>query len=275
MQHSLNVYREACDVAIEAAWAAARLIRPFAGRVAAQDIKVKGVHDLVTALDEQAQEVIVRMVHRAFPDHSILAEEGTEADFEQVKSPVFQWIIDPIDGTTNFTHGVPPYAVSIGLAHQSEMVMGVVLDVAREELFWAVKNEGAYLNGQRLHVSSNERLQDSLLTTGFPFRAFGHVDLYLDVLREFFKETRGVRRPGVASIDLAYVAAGRFDGFFETGLKPWDVAAGILLVQEAGGAVSDYQGRPNPIFSQQIIASNGKIHEAMERVLYPMRNIRD
>lgn len=275
MAHDKEIYQKAREVAVDAAWAAARLIRPYAGQAERAGVREKGIHDLVTDLDEQAQEKIVEIITEAFPDHAILAEEGAELDQVDTRMQGFRWIIDPIDGTTNFTHGVPLYAVSIGLAHRGEMVVGVVLDVAHEELFTAVRGGGAFLNGRRMHVSRCSALNDALLTTGFPFRAFGHVDLYLEVLRAFFLKTRGIRRPGVASIDLAYVACGRFDGFFETGLNPWDVAAGVLLIEEAGGTVTNYCGEPNPIFDKQVLASNRHLHTAMQEVLTPMQDIRD
>lgn len=203
----------------------------------------------------------------------MLAEEGEEHSQESTQA-TFRWIIDPIDGTTNFAHGVPPYAVSIALEHDERVVVGVVLDVARGDLFTAIRGHGAYANGARMQVSHREALNDCLLTTGFPYRSFDHIDAYLAVLKDFFRTTRGVRRPGVASVDLAYVAWGRFDAFFETGLSPWDVAAGMLLVEEAGGAVTDYSDAPRPVFARQILASNGHIHAQMLEALRPMQNVR-
>ena len=268
---SSSPYEQARDVAAEAALEAGHLIRTWAGRIS--DVREKGKHDLVTEIDEEAQRIILRRLKADFPDYDVLAEEG--ADLEALASATqgYRWIIDPIDGTTNFLHGVPPYAVSIALQRGTEVVVGVVLDVARGELFTAVRGGGLYVNGVRAGVSAAATLKDSLLSTGFPYRSFGHVDAYLRAMRRFMHETQAIRRHGAASVDLAYVACGRFDGFFETGLWPWDVAAGLLLIEEGGGRVTDYRDAPNPVFSSQLLASNGQIHAAMLDVLEPMRDI--
>lgn len=268
-----GAYIDERDAAVQAAHAAARLIRAHAGRLGEDDVRDKGVHDLVTRIDEEAQHIIVSVLQDAFPAYSVLAEEGADPDGTPRAAEGHRWIIDPIDGTTNFTHGVPPYAVSIALQHGADMVVGVVLDAAHGDLFTAIRGGGAFMNGARIRVSRTPVLDQSLLTTGFPYRAFGHVDAYLDVLRYLFKAARAVRRPGTASIDLAYVACGRFDGFFETGLNPWDIAAGMLLVEEAGGRVTDYRGAPDPTFTQQVLATNGRIHEAMLEAVSSMRNV--
>jgi myo-inositol-1(or 4)-monophosphatase len=266
-------YHKERDAAVEAARAAARLIRARAGRLGHGAVRDKGVHDLVTEVDEEAQRLIIEILKDAFPDYGVLAEEGADDGVPATAGDGHRWIIDPIDGTTNFTHGVPPYAVSIALQHGEEMVVGVVLNAAHEELFTAIRGRGAYANGARIRVSETEKLDRSLLTTGFPYRAFGHVDAYLELLRYLFQAARGIRRPGVASIDLAYVACGRFDGFFETGLNPWDIAAGLLLVEEAGGRVTDYKGAGNPSFTHQVLATNGHIHGAMLEAVAGMRDI--
>ncbi len=267
-------YERARDAAVDAAKRAAALIRLHAGRITAREVREKGVHDLVTHVDEEAQKMIIGMLREAFPDYGVLAEEGTDDDHLVPVAEGHRWIIDPIDGTTNFTHGVPPFAVSIALQHEETIVLGVVLDVARDELFTAVRGGGLYVNGARARVSRTGTLGESLLATGFPYRRYAHIDRYLGVLKRFLLTSRGVRRHGVASIDLAYVACGRFDGFFETGLNPWDVAAGRLLVEEAGGRVSDYSGGGNPVFDRQIAASNGQIHDAMLAVLADMADVR-
>ncbi|QXD14942.1 inositol monophosphatase [Rhodocaloribacter litoris] len=264
-------YEAERDVAVRAARRAAHLIRMHAGQVG--DVREKGTHDLVTHVDEEAQRLIIDTLRSAFPGYDVLAEEGTGGRIDPVAGG-HRWIIDPIDGTTNFTHGVPPYAVSIALQRGDTLVLGVVLDVARDELFTAIRGGGAFANGVRVRVSRTAALAEGLLATGFPYRRFEHLDAYLGVLRQFLLKTRGVRRHGVASIDLAYVACGRFDGFFETGLQPWDVAAGTVLVIEAGGQVTDFGGDGNPVFDRQIVASNGLLHGALCEVLAPLREIR-
>lgn len=254
---------------MEAAREAAHVIRAHAGRLQRGDVRTKGLHDLVTDVDVEAERVVVAALQEAFPDFEILAEEGTRGP--SGASGGYRWIIDPIDGTTNFTRGVPPYAVSIALQHGEEIVAGVVLDVARGELFTAVRGGGLYVDGVRARVSQTPVLEESLVTTGFPYRSVDHLSAYLEVLGDFMRGSRGVRRPGSASVDLAYVACGRFDGFFETGLQAWDVAAGLLLVEEGGGRVTDFRGAPNPVFAGQLLASNGRVHAEMQALLAPLQ----
>lgn len=267
-----RIYEDALRVGGAAAREAGAYILEQAGTLVEGDIQDKGVHDLVTRVDRKAQELIVRRIRDAFPNHAILAEEDDAP--AKVSDQGYTWIIDPLDGTTNFTHGVPAYAVSIALAYKGMPQMGIVFDVTRNELFTAAEGMGAYVNGRECHVSSTGHLNDSLLTTGFPYRDFDHMDAYLTALGHFMKATRGVRRPGSAAIDLAYVAAGRYDGFFESGLCPWDVAAGMVLVKEAGGRLSNYEGTDDmrPLGSQ-IVASNGQIHDHMVHILQPLRNV--
>jgi myo-inositol-1(or 4)-monophosphatase len=264
-------FLRARDVAIEAARRAADLIR--AGRQAGPVVREKGTHDLVTEVDEAAQQAIIEVLKEAFPQYDVLAEEGTDPATlrEIVRGDC--WMIDPLDGTTNFAHGVPPYSVSIALQQDREMVVGVVLDVAHDELFTAVQGGGAFLNGVPIRVSPTARLRDSLITTGFPYRSYDHIDQYLAALRLFMRETRGVRRPGSAAVDLAWVACGRFDGFFETGLSPWDVAAGSLIVREAGGVVTSFRRDPHYLFGRQLLASNGLLHDALLEILQPLREV--
>ena len=261
------------EAAIEAAHEAARIIKRHAGRVQDDHVRDKGLHDIVTIVDEEAQHAIVDLLGSSFPNHAVLAEE--DAPDEQVlRSQGFQWIIDPIDGTTNFLHGIPPYAVSIGLQHNGEVVLGVVLDVAHDELFTAVRGGGLFVNGRRCRASRTKDIGQALVTTGFPYRAFDRVDGYLASLRRLMHDTRGLRRPGAASVDLAYVACGRFDAFFETHLSPWDVAAGIVLVEEGGGRVTDLDLHTQPIHGRDILATNGLLHDAMHERLGPLRATR-
>ncbi len=266
MTHKSTEYNDELEAAIEAAGAAAKLIRYRAGRVAAEAIGDKGRHDLVTEVDKEAQRIIIEVLDGHFPGYDVMAEEAG-AD-EGVRVPDGKrWIIDPIDGTTNFTHGVSPYSVSIGLQDREELVAGVVLDVASGELFTAIRGGGVFVNGVPAQVSSTPVLAEALLTTGFPYREFAHIDEYLSAFRELMKAARGIRRPGSASIDLAWVACGRFDGFFETGLYAWDVAAGIVLIGEAGGRVTGYDGSSDPLFKKHVLATNGRIHEEMQGIL--------
>ncbi len=270
-----DVTARVLDTAIAAALTAGRLIRSESGHVEPDDISAKGLHDLVTEVDKRAQSIIVSAIQATFPSHHVLAEEDEEHDLQpSVAESDWRWIIDPIDGTTNFTHGVPPYAVSIGIQRGADMLVGVVYDVSRDELFTGVRGRPVLLNGRPVHASTVDFLGDALVTTGFPYREFAHVDAYLAVLKDFMREAQGVRRPGSAAVDLAWVASGRFDGFFETGLAPWDVAAGMLLVECAGGRVTDYAGSPDAAFSRQVVASNGQIHDRMLELVEPMSRIR-
>lgn len=264
------------DVAAAAALAAGRLIRQHAGRLGGDAQREKGTHDLVTEIDVAAQDIITAHLLAAFPDHEILAEEG-DAGADPRGQPIadgYRWVIDPIDGTTNFIHGMTPYCVSIGLQHRAEMVVGVIYEVSHGEMFTGVRGGGAYLNGARIEASEVGDLGSALVTTGFPYRAFEHVESYLEVFAAFMEQSQGVRRPGSSAYDLACLAAGRFDGFFETGLSPWDVAAGVLLVEEAGGRVSDYRGGEFPVYEYQMLASNGRVHDAMLALVEPMRDVR-
>jgi myo-inositol-1(or 4)-monophosphatase len=267
-----SAHEKARDVAAEAALRAGYLIRQHAGQLDANGIRAKGKQDLVTFVDEEAQRIIVDVLKRTFPDYDVLGEEGADLATMRPVADGYRWIIDPIDGTTNFLHGTPPYAVSIGLQREDEIVAGVVLDVTRHELFTAVRGGGLFVNGARAAVSRTASLYDSLITTGFPYRALEHLDAYLNVFAAFMARTQGVRRPGSAAVDMAYVAAGRFDGFFETGLLPWDVAAGQLLIEEGGGRVTDYENRSNPTFGGHLLASNGLIHDEMLDVIEPLRD---
>lgn len=267
----MDRYHLELESATRATAEAARLILDRVGTVDEASVRQKGLNDLVTEVDEAAQEVIIRTLQETFPDARFLAEEG-EAYRDDVEGGRV-WIIDPIDGTTNFTRGVPPYAVSIGLRDGDVMVVGVVLDVPGKELFTAVRGGGLFVNGARQSVSSTDILGDSLLATGFPYREIEHLDVYLDVLGTFMRRSRSLRRPGSAAVDLAYVAAGRFDGFFELGLRPWDVAAGMLLVEEGGGRVTNFRDDEVPLYDGQLLATNGRIHQEMIEVLVRMRDV--
>ena len=267
-------YERELETAVEAAREGSQLIRQHAGRIGGDDVRDKGTHDMVTAADEAVQRLITDRLTGAFPDYDVLAEEGTDLRRHAASSGGYRWIVDPIDGTTNFLHGVPPYAISIALQYEDEVVVGVVLEASSGDLYEAVQGEGTYVNRKAVYVSETAILDQALLATGFPYRSFDHLEEYLGVLRRLMLGAQGLRRRGSAAIDLAHVACGRFSGFFETGLRPWDVAAGILLVEEAGGRVTDYRDQSNPLFAQQILATNGHVHEALLDELVSMQDVR-
>jgi myo-inositol-1(or 4)-monophosphatase len=218
-------------------------------------IEVKGLHDLVSYVDKESEKCIIAELQKLLPEAGFIAEEGTN----DTTGERYNWVIDPLDGTTNFIQGIPVYAVSIGLLDGDDLVVGVVYEVGQQECFYAWKDGGAFLNGLPIHVSACCELHDALVGTGFPYNDFSQIDRYMDMLKWAAMHTRGIRRIGSAATDLAYVACGRFDGFWEYNLKPWDVAAGAIIVKEAGGKVTDYNGGDNFIFGKEIVATNGLI----------------
>ncbi|MDR3651428.1 MAG: inositol monophosphatase family protein [Paludibacter sp.] len=222
-------------------------------------IETKGLHDLVSYVDKESEKRIIRQLSDLLPESGFIAEEGTSNKHGER----YNWVIDPLDGTTNFIQGVPVYAVSIGLLDGEELVLGVVYEVGRDECFYAWKNGGAYLNGEIIRVSVRSDIHDTLLATGFPYNDFSKMESYMSFLEWTMKNARGVRRLGSAATDLAYVACGRFDAFWEYDLKPWDVAAGAVIVKEAGGTVSDYKGGNDFLFGREIVATNGLLDELM------------
>ncbi len=249
------------QVALSAAKEAGRLQKLQFGK--AIQVEYKGETNPVTEVDRLSEKAIVRMIVEAFPDHDVLTEE---TPFEGKGSP-FKWIVDPLDGTTNYIRGYPSFAVSIGLELEGTIQVAVAYQPILDELFWAEKGKGAYLNGNRIGVSTVNSLDRSLLCTGFPYGIRENPDLYLRYFREFIIRSFALRRPGSAVIDLCYLAAGRFDGFWEMGLHSWDVAAGSLIVTEAGGKITDFQGRPFNVYLDEILASNGRIHEEMLQIM--------
>jgi myo-inositol-1(or 4)-monophosphatase len=227
-------------------------------------VEIKALNSLVSYVDKTAEEKLVVALAQMLPGSTFLTEENT---VEQGNGE-WQWIIDPLDGTTNFIHGLPVYGISIALRHRDEIVLGVVHAPALRETFTALKGKGAALNGRQIHVSANEKLSDSLLATGFPYYDFDRLEQYIKSLQHFITQTRGLRRMGSAAIDLCFTACGRFDGFFEYSLSPWDVAAGGLIVQEAGGMVYDFQGGDEWLFGKEIIAGNAAIVRALADQLH-------
>jgi myo-inositol-1(or 4)-monophosphatase len=245
------------EVAMAAAKEAGRIQMEYLGHF--HSVEYKGEINPVTIVDKLCDQTISQMIVSAFPDHDLLTEESL---FEMKGSP-WKWIIDPLDGTTNYFHGYPCFCISIGLEVEGEMKLGVVYNPILNELFYAEKGEGAYLNGNRISVSHEDRLNRGFLCTGFPYDVRENADFYLRYFREFIVKSFALRRPGSAAIDLCYLAMGRFDGFWEFKLHAWDVAAGSLMITEAGGRVTDFQGQPFSIYSGEILASNGLIHEEM------------
>ena len=251
------------NVAIEAAREAGRFLKLSVGKVRNIEVKQGDERNLVSEIDRGAEERIIAIIRRHYPGHAILAEEsgGSLAPAE------YRWIIDPLDGTTNFLHGVPIFSVSIGIERRGELIAGVVYDPNQDEMFTAEKGAGAFLNGRRLKVSSSSVLVESLLVTGFPYNITENPGNAVEHFVHFLMAARGVRRLGSAAMDLCYVASGRFDGFWEVSLSPWDMAAGALLIQEAGGRITDMAGGPLNIYQKTVLASNGPIHDAMLAVL--------
>lgn len=257
----MDNYRKQLEAAIEAAHLAGSYQRHcFA---TALKIDMKGDKNLVTEVDRESERLIVRHLLASFPAYNIVAEEG---EYPQGDSP-FRWIIDPLDGTTNYAHGFPWFCVSIGLEAEGEIVAGVIYNPVHNELFTVTRGGGAFLNGRSLQVSTRSPLKNTLLGTGFPYDCATDPDNNFAHFICFQKAARGIRRAGAAALDLAYVAAGRLDGFWELKLKPWDVAAGVLMVQEAGGVVSTFDGSPYNIYNHRIVASNGLIHADMIALL--------
>jgi len=257
------------SIAVKAARRAGNIINRGAREIDLLTVTTKGPKDFVSEVDRQAESTIVETLLDAYPDHAILAEEGTakgaNADAENV------WIIDPLDGTTNFLHGFPQYCVSIALAHRGQVTQGVIYDPVRNDLFTATRGRGAFLNERRIRVSRRQHLRDCLVGTGFPFRDGSYLDTYLQMMKTMIEHTAGLRRPGAAALDLAYVAAGFYDGFWEVGLNPWDVAAGSLLVQESGGLIGDLAGESEFLHAGQVIAGNPKIFAQIVTALAPFR----
>lgn len=223
----------------------------------------KGYNDLVSYVDRESERMLVEGLGGLIPGCGFIAEEETASD----NGHRYRWIIDPLDGTTNFIHGVPCYAVSVALADGDELVMGIVHEVNLNECFWSHKGGKAYCNDRELSVSSCREMAESLVVTGFPYTDFSRMGAYMEVFKHFMKHTHGIRRPGSASVDLAWLAAGRFEVFYEYGLHAWDVAAGAFIVQQAGGQVTDFSGGRDFLFGKEIVASNQHVHEAFRQVI--------
>lgn len=257
---TLDFHLSAC---VACARAGGRVLMDYWGRRGTYAIQEKGRNDFVTVVDRRAEEAIVGLIRERFPDHAITAEESAPS----AGGSGFRWYIDPLDGTTNFIHGYPLFCVSVGLADPQGLRAAAIYDPLRDEMFTAARGGGAFLNGRPIRVSPAEKLSQALLVTGFPFRSLDRLDRYLASFRSFILGSSGIRRDGSAALNLAYVACGRYDGFWEMSLSAWDVAAGGLIVREAGGAVTDFHGREDYLRSGDIIAANPNVHPAMLRIV--------
>lgn len=252
------------NIAVRAARSAGDIIARSLDHVDTLTISAKGENDFVSDVDKQAEQAIIRTLQKAYPDHSILAEESGHHSGNE-----FEWIIDPLDGTTNFLHGFPQFAVSIALRQQGRLEQAVIYDPLSQEMFTASRGGGAQLNGKRIRVSTRKSLKGALLGTGIPYNNLSYLDEYLAMMKALIPGSAGIRRPGSAALDLAYVAAGRLDGFWEFRLKPWDMAAGVLLVEEAGGLVSGLSGDFDYLDSGNIVAATPRVFKAMLKTIQP------
>jgi myo-inositol-1(or 4)-monophosphatase len=252
------------NTAVKAARRAGNVINRAARNIDVVVVREKAANDFVTEVDREAERVIVSTLHEAYPGHAILAEEGGASG-----SSEYVWVIDPLDGTTNYLHSFPQYCVSIALEHRGLVTQAVIFDPSRNDLFTASRGRGAFLNDTRIRVSKRPQLKASLVGTGFPFKELAHLDVYMNMLREVMKASTGVRRAGSAALDLAYVAAGRLDAFWELGLSRWDMAAGSLLITEAGGLVGDLEGNEGWMASGNIVAGTPKVFGELLQLLAP------
>jgi myo-inositol-1(or 4)-monophosphatase len=252
------------NIAIRAARSAGDLILRSSDDVGQLRIDQKGKNDFASEVDRAAEREIINIIRTAYPDHAILAEESGQHEGND-----FVWVIDPLDGTTNFLHGFPQYAVSIALKHKNRLEVAVIYDPLRDELFTAKRGGGAMLNNRRLRVTNQTSMKGALIGTGFPFKTDLHLDAYVGMFKAISMEAAGIRRAGAAALDLAYVAAGRLDGFWEIGIMEWDMAAGILLIKEAGGVVTDFSFNDNYLTSGNVIAASPKMHQMLYQLIEP------
>lgn len=255
--------KEICNDMKSTAVLAGNFIEKESQRFKTNQIEYKDVNNVVSYVDKQAEQLIVESLRRIIPDVGFITEEGT-ASSEDLKG--LNWIIDPLDGTANFVHGLPNYSVSLALARGKEVLVGIVYHISLKDLFWAIKGEGAFKNEEKIYVSSTKTLSESLFAVGFPYYKFDNMDKYILILESLMQKTHGLRRFGSAAIDLAYVANGYFDGFFEYNLNSWDMAAGILLVKEAGGTITDFSGGDNYLFGGDIIAGSDVQSELLQEI---------
>ena len=256
-------YEHICTQTCKIARQAGELIRREAASFSATSVEVKGLHNFVSYVDKCAESMIIEQLQSIIPEAGFIAEEGTNT----VQGERFNWVVDPLDGTTNFIHGLPPYSVSIGLLEDNIPVVGVVYEITLDECFYAWKDSSAFLNGKEIKVSENLTVHDSLIATGFPYYDYHLLHQYLQCLEYLLRNSHGVRRLGSAAVDLAYVACGRFEAFYEYSLNPWDVVAGTLIVQQAGGKISDFSGGNTYLTGKEIVATNNKIYNEFLKIV--------
>lgn len=256
-------YENICQKAIEIIKETAQFISSQSNKITNESIETKSLNSFVTYVDKTAEKQLVDGLKKILPESGFIAEEGTET----ANNETYKWIIDPLDGTTNFIHGLAPHAISVALMKEEKLVLGIIHEITLDECFYAWGNSPAFLNGKEIKVSNSVKMEDTLLATGFPYYDFEKMKPYLALLEELMKKTRGIRRLGSAATDLAYVACGRFDGFYEYSLSAWDVAAGAFIVQQAGGKICDFSGGENYIFGKEIIASNDGVFQDFKQII--------
>jgi len=254
-KNTMYNFEDLCKSTVEIAKKVGKYLRDEQNKLKQNNIEIKGIHNFVTYVDKTAERQIVDLLINLIPEAGFIVEEETITK----KGEVYNWIIDPLDGTTNYIHGLSPFAISIALQQNNKTVIGVVYEVGLNECFYAWQNSAAYLNKNKINVSENSKIKDSLIATGFPYYDFKYIDSFLNSLKYFMQNSHGIRRPGSAATDLTYVACGRLDAFYEYSLSPWDVAAGAFIVQQAGGKVCDFSGENNYIFGKEIIATNANV----------------
>jgi myo-inositol-1(or 4)-monophosphatase len=258
-----NDYQSICGELKKIAYDAGKFIREERSKISEKDVELKSVASLVTYVDKETEKAIVKKLKQLIPDSGFITEEGT-AIYSGEK---YKWVIDPLDGTTNFIHNITPHSVSIALMEDNEIVAGVVYEVGLSEMFYAWKDSPAFLNEKEIKVATAKNLSDTLIGTGFPYYDFDKVENYIDAMRYLMRHTRGLRRMGSAAVDIVYVAAGRFDAFYEHGLHPWDVAAGALILKQAGGKISDFNGGENWLHGGELIAGSANIFDSFYKII--------
>lgn len=255
--------QQICSYTKDACIAVGKFIKEEQPKITELQIETKGLNDFVSYVDKTAETMLIEQLNKLIFDAGYIVEEGTKKH----ENKEYTWIIDPLDGTTNYLHGLPPHAISVGLQHEDKLIMGVVYEIVTGEMFYAWKEGGAWLNGKKIHVSAKKDLKSSLIATGFPYHDFAKMSEYMKLLEILMQKTHGIRRLGSAAVDLAYVACGRMDAFYEYGLKPWDVAAGAFIVQEAGGVVNDFSGGNNWLFGQELICGNPLVCDELTQLV--------
>jgi len=259
----IMILKNLCTQVQQLAREAGAFIKEHVNKVTSEEIEIKAFHNYVTYVDKESEKMLISGLKKLIPESGFIAEEGTTT----TKGDRYNWIVDPLDGTTNFLHRLPPYSVSIALTENDEVILGVVYEIGMDECFYAWKGSKAYMNGREIQVSDISTIKDSFIATGFPYYDYERINEYVRSLEYFMQNSIGIRRFGSAAADLAYVACGRFDAFYEYSLSPWDVAAGSLIVKQAGGRVCDFKGGDDYIFGREILAGNSIIFEELLSIL--------